>query len=195
MTDNDKKLLKILRELELETLSISNAKLLAPAKISHLIDDERASIISANIQAARTGGVFSEMSQAKLADRMGVERTVVGKMERTTPRSAMNHLIKASVAMNVSVIWLAFGNAENGEIYRGRYNKTARLFEAIERSLFGLIHNQYYMSDKNHDLIDCALEDALNKIMSTELVGYDYFSFIINAIESNKKQESTLKEI
>ncbi|MFW1331793.1 hypothetical protein ACEV9E_24295, partial [Vibrio parahaemolyticus] len=62
MTDNDKELLNILQQLEQETLSITNAKLIAPISIDHLVDESRAKVIAENLYATRVTGFFCEMS-------------------------------------------------------------------------------------------------------------------------------------
>ncbi len=179
MTNNDKELFEILQQLENETMSISNPKLIAPIKISHLIDEKRAEVISDNFSAARNSGFFSERSQAELASLMGVERTVIGNIERGQTKSAFNHILKAAIAMNVSVVWIAFGDRGRFEKYRGHNEKTAWLFRDLFFGIQGLVRNQKRnLSANEYNQINNSLQKSVDLVLEMGLLEKEFASSV-----------------
>ncbi|MBE4514463.1 helix-turn-helix transcriptional regulator [Vibrio parahaemolyticus] len=171
MTDNDKELLNILQQLEQETLSITNAKLIAPISIDHLVDESRAKVIAENLYATRVTGFFCEMSQAELAQKMGVERTIVGNIERGKSKSAVNHILRAAIAMNVSVVYLAFGDVERLEKYRGDDEKTAQIFRDLHFGVFNIVRLQSKrLSSVERNLLNESLLKSLEVLIEMGVV-------------------------
>ncbi|EGQ8053078.1 helix-turn-helix transcriptional regulator [Vibrio parahaemolyticus] len=183
MTDNDKELFKMLKQLEQETLSITNARLIAPIEISKLLDDDRVKTIAHNFQKARKTGIFCEMNQTVLAEKMGVERTIISNIERGQ-KKAMNHILRAAVAMNISVVWLAFGDPKTNEDYRGRVQESAKIFEALYMVMRVLVAEQNKATDQDYNIANTGLRAALILMLGTTVIRDELLKSALDYVEN-----------
>lgn len=82
-------------------------------RIGSLISDDEAKAIAERANYIRMEGAFESLTQNELAERIGMQRTIVSRFERSD-KHALNYLFLIADGLRVRPEWLLFGT---GAIY------------------------------------------------------------------------------
>ncbi|HBC3487164.1 TPA: helix-turn-helix transcriptional regulator [Vibrio parahaemolyticus] len=132
-------------------------------KIDSMLTDIQARSIGHRISELRNGGLTRSLSQQEFATMMGMQRTIISRMERGD-KKALNHLYLVAKTFHIPIKWLILGS---GTPYEARLKATVEagnVAQQIHHEIGEFFEHGNYPQSIEMDKITNELKNILLKI-------------------------------